>query len=912
MKKSGVIAVLLFCILCFSVFANNKISLQILEPKERGAVLKEFPVSVGLIFPEGELQKTSLGSLVDENNTKVPCEIEITGWWDKEKKNVKWLLLHFFASTDKKYFFVKKEKNASFGGKSLAKQETGAIHVDTGPLKIHFKNNSTSLFEKIIYNSKGVIKESKEIKLTIANKREKIATEVQPFKTVIEKNTSYGATVKADTFLKLSGKENPIAKISMRVKLYKGKSYFKIYHTMTWMSSDIEIAVNDFSFTLEPLVKPGKAVIGLDDYSDKRFTAEFSAADKLDIIQDTGEHFYIKKGDNTLQEGKHLGGYLNIESAEGPGISISLKHAWQRYQSGFVLDKGKLKTCFWPDAGTPLSFKVKDIMGDAIFYNKGWLNVRNTWGNKFAKKKYLDPVDRKKQEFFDYYQYRHKFQPTAEGAAFTHEMTISFHNNTSSEKPYILNSVNQHPLVLRQGPKHAMQILHMGFNMLPSDPEKYPNIERALHNLGKLSLARWVKENNFGLLRFGMVRWFKHTQETYYRWMDNAQYDQQLIPWLLYIRGGDRSFFEEGEITARLLMDSGTNHYNSRGVPTGYMAGARHHIPFPRAGHSPQEMKFQKVHYLSYYYHLTGYERAKEVMTEVIEGAKKYSQKVLEEEEKKNPGQEYYDLVMGGGRDSYNMNVFWVNAWEETFDPEVEKFMNHNMLATLRKKYNKERNSFAGPPPYLYNGLVLLYRITKNKEITDTMLKHLRIDSIDKYGGIQHQGPIWSIGYQVAHEVTGDNRYAKAGWEISSRLADLVTDLDLKGELPPKYSLYYNGNMLYRFNILPILSGMALGVQSKLNKSTANVFKDVFFHIQPVEGQKNKFIGNSFIRPHKTGRLDIKILQKYAKKGATVRIFKHGAKKPLKEQVFEAGKDFILGELSLDKVDSKDTIRVEV
>ena len=99
-------------------------------------------------------------------------------------------------------------------------------------------------------------------------------------------------------------------------------------------------------------------------------------------------------------------------------------------------------------------------------------------------------------------------------------------------------------------------------------------------------MARWISEDNYGLLRFGMVRWSKHGDYTYYRWMDNTQYDQQFIPWLLFMRGGDRQFFDDGEITSRYCMDLNVNHYNTRGSPTGYMATCGGALPTCKL-HSP-------------------------------------------------------------------------------------------------------------------------------------------------------------------------------------------------------------------------------------------------------------------------------------------------------------------------------------
>jgi len=70
----------------------------------------------------------------------------------------------------------------------------------------------------------------------------------------------------------------------------------------------------------------------------------------------------------------------------------------------------------------------------------------------------------------------------------------------------------------------------------------------------------------------------------------------------------DRHGLEEGEATARFAMDVATNHFNPRNVPTGYQAAAAG-MPFP--WYPASLSKAPRAHSLAYYYHLTGYRRAK-------------------------------------------------------------------------------------------------------------------------------------------------------------------------------------------------------------------------------------------------------------------------------------------------------------
>ncbi len=80
--------------------APRRVSLEILEPAERRMAVKDFPVAVGLVFPDGELTSLPGGRIVDNRGTAVPFDAEATGWWDGAHKRIRWLLLKFAASTD--------------------------------------------------------------------------------------------------------------------------------------------------------------------------------------------------------------------------------------------------------------------------------------------------------------------------------------------------------------------------------------------------------------------------------------------------------------------------------------------------------------------------------------------------------------------------------------------------------------------------------------------------------------------------------------------------------------------------------------------------------------------------------------------------------------------------------------------
>jgi hypothetical protein len=115
---------------------GEAVPLEILEPAERAETVKEFPVSLGLIFLEGEVASAHGGAVLDDLGSAIPFDSEVTGWWSPEKESVKWLLLHFKASSDRNYSFVLGAQPARPQGRPLAVESRGGVVVDTGPLEV--------------------------------------------------------------------------------------------------------------------------------------------------------------------------------------------------------------------------------------------------------------------------------------------------------------------------------------------------------------------------------------------------------------------------------------------------------------------------------------------------------------------------------------------------------------------------------------------------------------------------------------------------------------------------------------------------------------------------------------------------------------------------------------------------------
>lgn len=778
---------------------GQRIRLDVVEPQGAQRDVADWPVSVGAVFPEGELT-SSAGRIVDDAGNVVPHETDVTGWWDADRKHIKWLLFHFRASTGRTYHFEPGSGAGKLTGLPIAQTVGDRIEVNTGPLRARVSAIEPTLFESVTLRGKPMLTGGALPHVVTAL----VGEDAQPGRVVewdaiLEHASPARATVKATGLLQRAGGE-PLARVDLRYQFFRGESFVRLYHTVTWMIRDPQIGARELALRFDPAIGDVNAVrVGIDGKP-----VEVSGVN-VTLHQDEAEHLALYGGEKKMLDGRQIDGYLALDG-DKRSISVALRHAWQNYPTAFKWDGKRLSVQFWPDRGKAMSFMPRDIMGDRIYFHPTW-------------KKY--PFSREKGHFVNNYEDSPYFAYTAEGAAWTHELLVGFHDERSTRDAEQLNDLTQRPLALRQDPEAAMRVPFMGFDLMPYDADATPEVERAVDWLGRLSMARWISENNYGMLRFGMVRWSKHGDYTYYRWMDNGQYDQQVIPWMLFMRGGDRRFFDDGEITSRYCMDLCINHYNTRDSPTGYVATCGGSMPFPNFAFMRWNLKGQKLHFLSYYWHMTGYPRAKDVLDEVINGTIEYAR---DDAEKHGP------LGLVGGREMYNMNRFWALAYQETLDPEVAQFAANSRQVSIEREYNAEENTWGGPKVYLYNGLVAQDVTFDDPALRDVMVSHLSRSMLDQPGGgIGDPTDVIATGW--ARRETGDARFGEIGWDVARGLADLVPEIDLETENVPFYPYAYLGNAILRMHVLPMLVGSAEGRRAGLDAPLPLRFHDLFLFL---------------------------------------------------------------------------------
>ncbi len=643
----------------------------------------------------------------------------------------------------------------------------------------------------------------------------------------LEEATPSRASVKATGHCLLPD-GSPLARLELRYQFFAGESFVRIYHTLTWIVQDTSVGAREIGLRLAPHLSGARRVrVGLSDYGDEALDLPLPGAGQVYAHQDDAQRFAITSGDEALREGEHLGGWVAVEGDDGRGLAVAVREPWQMFPLAFAADDEGLAVELWPARGERMGFELNDIMPDDFFFGEHW--------NRF---KWIEDEG----HFVHEYTSNPAFMHTGEGAARTHELVLHFYDRSSERTAWQLNSVTQHPVVVRQEPAAAMRVPFLGLEIAPVDAEGYPEFERALEQIGRMAVGRWPSMHDYGLWRYGMMRW--GATGVSYRWFDGHQYNLQVIPWLLYMRGGGRDWLEEGEATARFAMDVATNHYNTRGRPTGYQASAAG-MPFPWHGHHLG--KHTRAHFLAYYYHLTGYRRAREVMEEVIAGAKV----AAEQGAQADPA-----TRRSWARELYNVSQFWVNAWEETFDPEIKALAREWADLSMNREYNRELRIFRNPAVYLYDGLIEQQLLWQDDQLKATMLEHLAAEGYPGLldGGVCRTEDAIACGW--AYDQTGDERFVQVAWDIARTLADLIPEHDWSSPEVPTYP--YNGNQLYRQLLMPLLVGYSLGAREGMREGDPYTMRDTFVSLPPAEAGTVR--GIVYLRPRGDGDLTVRIV----------------------------------------------------
>lgn len=583
------------------------------------------PVTFGVPFPPGRLAVSDGVRVVDSAGNAVPCQFEVTGTWTADAKHVRWLLVDCFADIENGN---PAPRFIEFGPDVKAPDQPSAFTVsgttvDTGARQFDFGRTGGNF---------GVFE------INTGDKREYRTAYEMNFE--LERDGPVRAVVKL-TGRYLDAKGGSIAEYVTRIRLYAGQPYARAYHTMVWLTGD-ETTIADLQFLVGESTDGATPLAGVD--GERVYPNQ---AGNLDVHQ---YHWDQVEGQ---ARGQRLDGWM----AAGD-VFAAVRWPWQQYPLGLAGYGGRIVISLMdPPPAEPFSFKPTDVAVEPVMHNI------ESWDLTVFKK----GVPGNDTVALDHAALPHL---SPRGVAKTWEMLLWYGDDGIA--PEVKNTLAQEPVLACADPAFAMQA-SLPSPMTAYDAESFPQIEKALQRSFDHITREQGDYGDFGTYNFGDLQWnWTHSGVPIYRyWMNNGK-GWSPTPWALWLRSGDRRYWRHGMVNSRHVMDVDTCHVNNviRDLETNKVRGGQYHYSAIHWGYGPQHFSFYiDTEYLPLCWHVTGYERARDVMNEYVEGLKHWEGREgwmahFHEDPKKNSGRHLTTMIKNLGA-----------IYEATWDADVKQLM---------------------------------------------------------------------------------------------------------------------------------------------------------------------------------------------------------------------------------------------
>ncbi|HRU07211.1 MAG TPA: hypothetical protein P5137_15705, partial [Candidatus Brocadiia bacterium] len=368
----------------------------------------------------------------------------------------------------------------------------------------------------------------------------------------------------------------PLNECALRFAFHAGRADVAVEHTFVWKEDPKQYTINGFGLRL-PL---------------RGVTAALAPCAAAGEAAKSALPWSVRQVDDKthlLGAEKREGRWPGWACAVGQPASASffVHDFWQQHPAGLRVDEAGVDLQFWPAEAPPLDLGV-------------------------AK---------------DEYAY---FGATAVGVAKTHRVSLRFHAQPPAPQELATWARRAaEPLLLAAEPS-AVLASNALWRLHPYDPKNFAGDEKGLENLF-LGIERQPADTGvYGCMNWGDLhsRWDREKKQwsNYRYWLNNETTGDctTISMWLQYVRTADRRYFRFPEARTSHLMDVDTCHYSVNQPPrfdAVYPAddvnivGAQHR-------HAGQHWTGSTVlHHTVYddilmYYHLTGRERALDVMRE--------------------------------------------------------------------------------------------------------------------------------------------------------------------------------------------------------------------------------------------------------------------------------------------------------
>ncbi|MFN2352817.1 MAG: hypothetical protein ABR497_12825, partial [Kiritimatiellia bacterium] len=209
-------------------------------------------------------------------------------------------------------------------------------------------------------------------------------------------------------------------------------------------------------------------------------------------------------------------------------------------------------------------------------------------------------------------------QPSnAQGAARTHDVWLMPRTGAMTDSQMKARALAAaHPPLLQADPAWLGSSAAVGWPLHPKDTKQFPEVERRISDYWSERLGS--RSGHAELRRAGFIMWGKGvtlgTGPRWFRLSTSNRYSLDRSAWQLYMRSGERRYYDYGRHFTRFAGDLGIHHWTAGQKFRGGFVNINVHFPFYWEGRSAlsHRSSFWTFGWLMEYY-LTGDEYAQEL-----------------------------------------------------------------------------------------------------------------------------------------------------------------------------------------------------------------------------------------------------------------------------------------------------------
>jgi len=637
-----------------------------------GIPRKAWPITQGVPFADGELQRGSVVRIVGSNGQILPTQSTCLATWDEDLKFVKWLLVDFqcdLADDESKEVFLEYGEGVESPQPSQSvtvTQQDQKIWIDTGKLRLRIDKDSPDFLAACLIRSangwRDAFRDGSGPYLYLASADGEIfdSCTTAPIPEIEIEDAGPMRVSIAIKGYHAAKDGTPLCPYILRIHAYANRSDLRFFHTFIF---DQDPDLLEFS-------QVGmKFPLNLGDDLSMSFGGQDGAhgakkCKQAQFLQSSDMAYEVKCDGELLGEGEKTRGWATLCGSEA-SASIAIRDFWQQYPKGYELSSDGIDLQLWPASfGEPLIFstpwKKRAARFDGYY---GGLVARAKSRDEATVKRILeeDPTAPLNLKSFDAHtiedvlwidEMMEKYAPdrvashndtgteNGTGAAKTHEFLMRLSADAiSDEEAENLAICVQEPIIAPADPAYtgatlAARGVHGG-----SDP-RFDEIDPLLDGIvEKVAIEPMHIGRQWGFWRSGNMccshsagpglAYIAHYNTNpikglrYVGPYNNEADDPCWGVWTQFLRTGRRDFFIAATGFSRAMGDVGICHaHPSRPNAVGLM---HYHSGHQWTGGYSPSHTLNTTHFLHYY--LTGDRRMKEIGLEVADWAVRTKEK---------------------------------------------------------------------------------------------------------------------------------------------------------------------------------------------------------------------------------------------------------------------------------------------